>query len=145
MRETFFHLLEFFLISRNSLGWFWGSVLWHLGLVGPGSLGPSMWLWWVFNVGRWVTHGDFALEAEVDYLAVVEHRLIPAGVRSEWSRLRAKGLASSWALASLDSSHNGNAGVVVVSMRSSAYFIHCPVPALLVGIHREKPLPYAEP
>ena len=32
----------------------------------------------VFNVGGWLTHGIFALEAEVDYLAVVEHRLIPA-------------------------------------------------------------------
>ena len=29
--------------------------------------------------------------ARVDFLAVVEHRLIPARVRSEWSRLRSKG------------------------------------------------------
>ena len=29
----------------------------------------------VFNVGGWLTHGDFALRAEVDYPAVVEHRL----------------------------------------------------------------------
>ena len=32
----------------------------------------------VFNVGGWLTHGDLALEAGVDFLAVVEHRLIPA-------------------------------------------------------------------
>ena len=35
----------------------------------------------VFNVGGWLTHGDFALEAPVDSLAVVEHRLIPARAR----------------------------------------------------------------
>ena len=48
----------------------------------------------VFNVGGWLTHGDLALEVGVDFLAVVEHRLIPARVRSEWARLREKGLAS---------------------------------------------------
>ena len=45
----------------------------------------------VFNVGRWLTHGDLALEARVDFLAVVEHRLIPARVRSKWARLEVKG------------------------------------------------------
>ena len=43
----------------------------------------------VINVGRWLTHGDLALDAEVDFLAVTEHRLIPARVRSEWARLKA--------------------------------------------------------
>ena len=38
-------------------------------------------------LGRWLAHCDFALDAEVDFLAVVEHRLIPARVRSEWARL----------------------------------------------------------
>ena len=38
-----------------------------------------------------------ALESKVDFLAVVEHRLIPARVRSEWARLREKGLATIWA------------------------------------------------
>ena len=37
---------------------------------------------------------DLALEVGVDFLAVVEHRLIPVRVRSEWARLRRKGLAS---------------------------------------------------
>ena len=41
----------------------------------------------VFNVGGWLTHGDLALDAGVDFLAVTEHRLIPARVRSEWARL----------------------------------------------------------
>ena len=30
------------------------------------------------------------------FLAVVEHRLIPAGVRSEWARLRRKGLVKAF-------------------------------------------------
>ena len=52
------------------------------------------------NVGGWLTHGDLALEAGVDFLAVAEHRLIPARVRREWSGLRCKGLSSIWAPAS---------------------------------------------
>ena len=51
-----------------------------------------------FNVGGWLTHGDLVLEAPVDFIAAVEHWLIPARVRSdEWTRLRAKGHASVWA------------------------------------------------
>ena len=42
--------------------------------------------------GGWLTHGDLALETRVDFLVVVEHRLIPARVRSEWTRLKRKGL-----------------------------------------------------
>ena len=45
--------------------------------------------------------------------------MIPARVRGEWSRLRKKGLASVWALASQDSSHFGNAGVGEVSLRAA--------------------------
>ena len=70
-------------------------------------------------LGDWLTHEDLALEARVDFLAVVEHRLIPARFRSEWARLNGKGLASFWAPASQDSSYVGNAGVCVISMRSA--------------------------
>ena len=45
--------------------------------------------------------------------------LIPARVRSECSRLKKKGLSSVWAPASQDSSHVGNAGVGVVSLRGA--------------------------
>ena len=69
----------------------------------------------VFNVGGWLTHGDLALDAKLDFLAVTEHRLIPARVRSEWARLKSKGVASMLAPASQDSSHVGNAGVPLVS------------------------------
>ena len=64
-------------------------------------------------------HGDLALEARVDFLAVAEHRLIPARVRSEWSRLKEKRLASIWAPACEGSSHVGNSGVGVISMRGA--------------------------
>ena len=94
-------------------------VIWHLWRhPWPTSLPPHVGVE-VLNVGGWLTHGDLALGAKVDFLAVVEHRLIPARVRSEWSWLRSKGMSSIWAPASQDSSHVGNAGVVVVSMRGA--------------------------
>ena len=62
-------------------------------------------------------HGDLALDAGLDFLAVTEHRLNPARVRSEWARLRGNRVASTWAPASQDSSHVGNAGVGVLSLR----------------------------
>ena len=74
----------------------------------------------VFSVGGWLAHGDLALDTGLDFLAVTEHRLIPARVRLEWARLRSKGVASVWAPASQDSSHVGNAGVGVVSLRGAS-------------------------
>ena len=61
------------------------------------------------------------MELPVDFIAVVEHRLIPARVRGEWARLRAEGSASGWAPVSQESSHVGHAGVGVVSMRSAHF------------------------
>ena len=116
-----FLLIGFFLFSRNSRERFWGSVLWYFWIERARHLGPTSLPRHVgvefLNVGGWLTHGDFALEVGVDFLAVAERRLIPARVRSEWSRLRGKGLSSVWAPASQDSSHVSNAGVGVVSMR----------------------------
>ena len=57
--------------------------------------------------------------APVDFIAVVEHRLILAWFRNEWARLRAKGCASAWAPASQESSHVCHAGVGVVSMKGA--------------------------
>ena len=74
--------------------WFFGVS----GLGGPGTLGRlpfcSMLVLMFVNVGGWLTHVDLALEVGVHFLVVVEHRLIPARVRSEWTRLWRKGLAS---------------------------------------------------
>ena len=60
------------------------------------------------------------MDTGVDFLAVVEHRLIPARVRSEWSRLKRKDLSSIWAPASQVSSHVGNAGVGVIGLRGAS-------------------------
>ena len=75
-----------FLFSRNSHKRFWGLVLWYLKIgraknSGPGS--PRHLAVEVFKVGSWHIHGDLALDAGLDFLAVTEHRLIPAWVRNE--------------------------------------------------------------
>ena len=115
-RETSFSLLGVFLYSRYSLRRWWGKVLWLLW-VGrarhPGPFSGSMSVE-VFNIGGWLTHGDLALETTVDFLAVIEHRLVPARVRGEWARLRARGASSVWSPASQESSHVGHGGVGVV-------------------------------
>ena len=53
------------------------------------------------------------------FLAVSEHRLIPARVRSEWAEMRRKGIHSVWAPASQEGAHVGYAGVGVVSLKGA--------------------------
>ena len=135
---------------------FWGLIIWHFWAGRARHPGPPSLLRHVslefHNVGGWLTHGDLALDTAVDFLAVVEHRLIPARVRSEWSRLKGKGISSIWAPASQDSSHVGNAGVGVVSLRGASlslptfataqfkrFFdcgrvVRCKVPLVMVGL-----------
>ena len=111
-----------FLVSRTSMKRFWGKVLcllWigrdrHPGPVGGGALRLE-----AFNVGGWLTHGDIALETTSNFLAISEHRLIPARVRSEWAGLRRKGIHSVWAPAFQEGSHVGHAGVGIVSLRGA--------------------------
>ena len=121
--ETSFSPAWVFLFSRNLTKRFWGLILWHLWIGRARHPGPPSQAQHVsiefHNVGGWLTYGDLALHAGVDFLAVAEHRLIPARVRSEWSRLWGRGLSSIWAPASQDSSHVGNAGVGVVSLRGA--------------------------
>ena len=73
-----------FLFSRNTSYQFWDQVLWHLWVGRARYPGPSNshLAVEVFNVGRWRTRGDLVLEAQVDFVAVVEHRFIRARVRS---------------------------------------------------------------
>ena len=85
-------------------------LVWHLWIgrarhPGPGAVSFAV---EVFNVGGWLTHWDLVLDTEVDFLAVVELRLIPARVRGEWARLRGKWLATVWAPVSQDTSHVGH-------------------------------------
>ena len=112
-----------FFMSRTSMKRFLGKLLWvlwigrarHPGPFCAGALGLE-----AFNVGGWLTHGDTALETTADFLAVSEHRLIPARVRSEWAELRRKGIHSVWAPASQEGSHVGHAGVGVVSLKGAS-------------------------
>ena len=60
---------------------------------------------------------DTALETDADFLAVSDHRLIPARVRGEWPAIRRRGVRSVCALASQEGSHAGHAGVGVVRLR----------------------------
>ena len=84
--KTSFSPFLVFLFSRNPTKRFWGLSLWHFWAgrarhPGPPSQPQHVSLEF-HNVGGWLTHGDLALGAGVDFLAVAEHRLIPARVRS---------------------------------------------------------------
>ena len=123
-RKTFFSPIFVFLFSQNSRVRFWGLILWYLwnGRArhpGPPSHSHHVGVE-VLNVGGWLTHGDLALEARVDFLAVVEHRLIPAQLGVNGPGLGVRG----WLLACQDSSHVGNAGIGVISMKGAPLALH---------------------
>ena len=103
-----------FLVSRISLRRFWGHILWYLWIGRARHLDVE-----VFNVGGFLTHGDYALETDFDFLAVVEHRLVPARATNEAKRLKRAGVWSIWAPASRDSGPVGHAGIGVVSSRGA--------------------------
>ena len=63
-----------------------------------------------------MTHGDYALESDAGFLAVIEHRSVPAWVRNAWAGLRRTGIRSVWAPADQESGHVGHAGVVWVCL-----------------------------
>ena len=72
------------------------------------------------NVGGWISNGDTALESTAHFLAVVEHRLIPARSRSVTNSLKVtSGLVSVWAPACQDSIPGGHAGVGVISLKGA--------------------------
>ena len=68
------------------------------------------------NIGGWLTYGDLAMDSCAQFLAVAEHRLIPARARSVGHQLRKTGFHSVWAPACQDSFPGGHAGVGVVSL-----------------------------
>ena len=108
-------------MSRITLSRFWEKMLWHLWIgrarhpgPGPNDLDIE-----IFNVGRFLTHGDYALETDTGFLAVIEHRLIPARVRNEWARRRRTGIWSVWCPANQDSGHLGHAGVGLIRLKGA--------------------------
>ena len=112
-----------FLVSKRTIFFFWGLVIWMLyigrarhpgprmGRRTPGSLSVEF-----ANIGGWLTNGDLALDSCAQFLAVAEHRLIPARVWSVGHQLRVAGFQSVWAPACQDLVAGGHAGVGVVSL-----------------------------
>ena len=114
----------FFLVSKRTLYFFWEVVVFGccilvgLGILGlvrglfiPGQLSVEF-----ANIGGWLTYGDLAMDSCAQFLAVAEHRLIPARTRSVSHQLRKAGYHSVWAPACQDSIPGGHAGVGVVSL-----------------------------
>ena len=65
------------------------------------------------NIGGWLTYGDLAMDSCAQFLAIAEHRLIPARARSVGHQLRRAGFHSVWAPACQDTIPGGHAGVGV--------------------------------
>ena len=68
------------------------------------------------NIGGWLTCGDLAMDSCAQFLAIAEHRLIPARARSVGHQLRRTGFHSVWAPACQDTIPGGHAGVGVVTL-----------------------------
>ena len=103
--RLFFLVLEFFCVVETLLFGGEECLSGTCGLVGPNILFRILQVSWLrmgFGLG---------------YEGRCSGCLIPAGVRSEWARLRRKGLATVWAPASQDTSHVGHAGVGVIGFR----------------------------
>ena len=112
---------RFFLVSKRTIYFFWGVLLWvlYIGRARHPGPGPR-----VFTLGElsiefanvcgWLTFGDLALDSCAQFLAVAEHRLIPSRARSICHQLRRAGFHSVWAPACQDRIAGGHAGVGVV-------------------------------
>ena len=115
-----------FLVSKRTLyfsgGWFFGCFI-SVGLGIPGLVRGLLFLVSFLlnfaNIGGWLTYGDLAMDSCAQFLAVAEHRLIPARARSVGHQLRKAGFHSVWAPACQDSIPGGHAGVGVVSLGCS--------------------------
>ena len=85
-------------------------------LVGP----PSRPLYFfLFNVGGWLSRGDLALESTAHFLAIAEHRLVPARARTVTTQLRQARRSSVWAPSCQDVTHGGHAEVGVISLHGA--------------------------
>ena len=71
------------------------------------------------NVGGWLSRGDLALESSAHFLAVAEHRLVPARARTVTTQLRQARRSSVWAPSCQDVTPGGHAGVGVISLHGA--------------------------
>ena len=114
-----------FLVSNRSLRCFWGLLVWMLSIgrarhPGPGtSLYPAGFSIEFLNVGGWLSRGDLALESSAHFLAIAEHRLVPARARAVTTQLRQARRSSVWAPSCQDVTPGGHAGVGVVSLHGA--------------------------
>ena len=140
VRPQFHPLLKvFFLVSKRTLYIFWEVVVWmlHIGRArhpGPGRrcFIPGQLSLEFANIGGWLTYGDLAMDSCAQFLAVAEHRLIPARARSVGHQLRRAGFHSVWAPACQDTIL-GDAGVGVVSLGGAPLTL----PSLVTAEFRE--------
>ena len=120
-----FLLPYMFPVFQKSLKFFWGLILWMLSIGrarhrGPcTSYYPSGFSIEFLNVGGWLSRGDLALESKAHFLAVAEHRLVPAGARNVTTQLRNVRRSSVWAPSCQDVTPGGHAGVGVISLHGA--------------------------
>ena len=111
-----------FLVSNRSLRFCWGLFVWMLSVgrarhPGPGTSSyPPGFSIEFLNVGGWFSRCDLALESSAHFLAIAEHRLIPARARAVTTQLRQARRSSVWAPSCRDVTPGGHAGVGVISL-----------------------------
>ena len=104
---------------------FWGLLIWMLSIgrarnPGPGTSSyPPGFSIEFLNVGGWLSRGDLALESSAHFLAVAEHRLVPARARNVTTQLRQACLSSVGAPSCQDVTPGGHAGVGVISLHGA--------------------------
>ena len=112
-------------VFKRSLRFFWGLLLWMLSIgrarhPGPCTTSfPSGFGIEFLNVGRWLSRGDLALESTAHFLAIAEHRLVPARARTVTTQLRQARRSSVWAPSCQDVTPGGHAGVGVISLHGA--------------------------
>ena len=115
-----------FLPSKRSLRLFWCLLIWMLSIgrarhPGPGTSSyPRGFSIEFLNVGGWLSRGDLALESSAHFLAIAEHRLVPARARAVTTQLRQARRSSVWAPSCQDVTPGGHAGVGVISLHGAS-------------------------
>ena len=114
-----------FTVFKKSLRFFWGLILWVLSIGTARHPGPctpyypSGFSIEFLNVGGWLSRGDLALEGKAHFLAVAEHRLVPARASNVTTQLRKARRSSFWAPSCQDVTPGGHAGVGVISLHGA--------------------------
>ena len=135
-----FLLPYMFSVFKKSLRFFWRLILWMLSIgrarhPGPcTSYYPSGFSIEFLNVGGWLSRGDLALESAAHFLAVAEHRMVPARARAVTTQLRQARRSSFWAPSCQDVTPGGHAGVGVISLHDASLFSSHFFRSLLQGV-----------